>query len=129
MEFEGVTITARYDESTRQVILDFPDDYELKGGYTYQVTVNIEPSEAAYEAYRNNGAAYTDTGEPGTGPASEGQQGFFSNSDSSLTYTYNGEQINDSYNRPVVQLEPGTLVIEKRIEGLEGEALDYLRKT
>ena len=128
VEFEGVTITARYDESTRQVILDFPDDYELKGGYTYQVTVNIEPSEAAYEAYRNNGAAYTDTGEPGTGPASEGQQGFFSNSDSSLTYTYNGEQINDSYNRPVVQLEPGTLVIEKRIEGLEGEALDYLRQ-
>ena len=99
VEFDGVTISARYDESARQVILDFPDHYELKGGYTYQVTVNIEPSEAAYEAYRNNGAVYTDTGEAGTGQTSEGRQGFFSNSGSSLTYIYNGEEITDYYNR------------------------------
>ena len=58
------------------MILDFPDDYELKGGYTYQVTVNIEPSEAAYEAYRNNGAAYTDTENPGQGRRLRGSRAF-----------------------------------------------------
>ncbi|WP_230398560.1 vWA domain-containing protein [Novisyntrophococcus fermenticellae] len=128
VNFDGAAITARYDEYARQIVLDFPDTYQLKEGYTYQVNVNIEPTEAAYEAYRSNGNVYPDTGDPGTGESSAGKGGIFTNGDAAVTYTYEGKTKTETYPRPVMQLHSGALVIEKKIQGLENDeaARNYL---
>lgn len=119
---DGHTISASYNETTKEIMLDFPEDYALERGYTYTITAHIEPTEAAYEAYRQNGNGYTDTPDAGTGTHSEPERvdGFYSNANASVTYTYNGDNKEETYNKPVVQLRPGTLTIEKTIEGLDG---------
>ena len=43
-----------------------------------------------------------------------------------VTYTYNGEQLAEEYLKPVIKLTPGTLIIEKSIEGIEPEKLENL---
>lgn len=113
---DGVTITARYNEATRQIVLDFPDDYQLKKGYTYKVTTKIQATEAAYEAYRNNGNSYPDTGDQGTGTHA-GQAGLHTNNKATVDYTYNGKDYSAEYPMPVIQLDPGTLTITKQITG------------
>lgn len=119
--YDHAEITARYDEQARKLVMDFPDDYELKEGYTYLVTVNIEAAEAAYETYRANGNAYPDTGGRGTGATSEGKAGVYANDAANVTYAYNGKNYDEPYEKPVIQLHPGTLVIEKKILGLEND--------
>lgn len=125
--FEGVTISAFYNNATKKIRMDFPDDYELKEGYTYLVTAHIEPTEEAYEAYRVKGNAYPDTGESGTGTTSAGQLGMYSNEKSGaiVTYTYNGKEQTAYYPMPVVQLHPAVLKIEKKIAGLNTESDEY----
>lgn len=125
--FDGVTISASYDGAAKKITMDFPDDYELKEGYTYLVTAHIEPTEKAYEAYRGNGNAYPDTGESGTGTTSAGQPGMYSNekSGATVTYTYNGKEQTAYYPMPVVQLHPAVLKIEKKIAGLNTESDEY----
>lgn len=128
---DAVTIRASYDTAAKQITLDFPDDYELQKGYTYSVTAHIEPTEAAYAAYRNNNLVYPDTPDAGTGthgPVGETavkENGFYSNAADSayVTYTYNGQDHKELYPRPVVQLDPGTLVIEKTVRGLDENGL------
>ena len=125
-------IIAHYDQLSKKITLEFPDDYELKEGYTYSVTAHIEPTEIAYQNYRNNNLNYPDIPDRGTGihgPAEgELQNGFYSNADggSMVTYTYNGEQLAEEYLKPVIKLTPGTLIIEKSIEGIEPEKLENL---
>ncbi|WP_294458275.1 VWA domain-containing protein [uncultured Allofournierella sp.] len=104
--------------------INFKDDYELEKGYTYTVTMKIEPSQAAYDYYAKNGR-YPDTGDSGTGDYA-GRPGFYSNGDATVTYTYNGTTQSNAYPKPVVRLEPQTLTIEKTITGLEGGALEEL---
>lgn len=127
--FEGVTITASYDTNTKKITLDFPDDYQLKEGYTYQVTANIDATEKAYENYRTNNNSYPDTGDAATGDTSANQKGVFTNTSAEVTYTYNGKESTEKYPMPVIQLHPGTLTIEKTITGLENDenALNALK--
>lgn len=116
VQVDGVTITASYNEATRQIVLDFPDNYQLKKGYTYKVTTKIQATEAAYEAYRNNGNSYPDTGDEGTGTYA-GQDGLYTNNKATVDYTYNGKNYSAEYPMPVIQLKPGTLTITKQITG------------
>ncbi len=116
VQVDDVTISARYNEATRQIVLDFPDNYQLKKGYTYKVTTKIQATEAAYEAYRNNGNSYPDTGDQGTGTHA-GQLGLYTNNKATVDYTYNGKNYSAEYPMPVIQLKPGTLTITKRITG------------
>lgn len=113
---DGATITASYNEATRQIVLDFPDNYQLKKGYTYKVSTTIRATEAAYEAYRNNGNSYPNTGDQGTGTHAE-QAGLYTNNKATVDYTYNGKNYSAEYPMPVIQLKPGTLTITKQITG------------
>ena len=113
---DGATITASYNEATRQIVLDFADDYQLKKGYTYKVSTIIRATEKAYEAYRNNENSYPDNGDKGTGTHAE-QAGLYTNNKATVDYTYNGKNYSAEYPMPVIQLDPGTLTITKQITG------------
>lgn len=117
-------VWSSYDDGVLKI--NFRDDYKLEKGYTYTVTMKIEPSQAAYDEYAKRGK-YPHTGDTGTGDY-EHQPGFYSNGDATVTYTYNGTDQNNAYPKPVVQLEPQTLIIEKTITGLEGDDLDDLKE-
>lgn len=108
VQVDGVTISARYNEATRQIVLDFPDNYQLKKGYTYKVTTKIQATEAAYEAYRNNGNSYPNTGDKGTGTHAE-QAGLYTNNKATVDYIYNGKNYSAEYPMPVIQLKPRVL--------------------
>lgn len=123
---EGVTITAVYNPESKTITLDFPDDYRLEAGYTYSVTANIDATEEAYEAYRANGNQYPDTGGIGTGVTSEEKQGVYTNRGAKVTYIYQDSTYEAEYAKPVIQLHPGTLTIEKTITGLDEDDITAL---
>lgn len=112
-------ITVGYDKAAKKIFMDFKDEYELNPNYTYTVTATIKATEKAYENYRNNGNKYNNTGDTDTGTASAGQKGVFSNKDgeAKVTYIYNEKRGEAEYPRPVIQLHPGTLIVEKKIQG------------
>lgn len=114
------TLTAEYKDG--QIILAFPTDYKLEAGWTYVVTAQIEATEKAYENYRNAGNAYPDTGDANTGETSSNKKGMYSNTEANVEYVYNNEEIKEAYSRPVIQLNPGTLLIEKTVSGLENKS-------
>ena len=100
-------ITASYNESTKTISMNFPSNYELNPDYTYTVTATIEPSEAAYEAYKNNGGVFPNTPDAGTGThADANESGFYCNTSATLTYNNGKEKKTVSYDKPVIQLEP-----------------------
>ena len=115
-------VGASYDSGVLKI--NFAPDYKLEAGYTYKVTMQIEPTQKAYNEYALTG--YPATGDANTG-THEGQQGFRSNIEASVTYTYNGTDQSNKYPHPVVQIEPQTLTIEKTVVGLEGADLQTLK--
>lgn len=125
---EGGSISASYIKDTKQIKLEFPKSYELEKGYTYLVKAHIKPTEAAYEAYRRNGG-YSDTPDPGTGTHAEDKvpEGLYSNKEAHVTYVYNGNDEQESYLMPVIQIEPGRLVIEKTFKGLTESEINKLK--
>lgn len=106
IQVDGANLKASYDSHTRKITLDFPDDYQLKAGYTYQVTAIIQPNETAKTEY--NESRYPDTGDEGTDAegnhTSSGKEGFHSNTEAEVSYTYNNQKETDTYPNPVVQL-------------------------
>ena len=127
--FDGANIGAIYDEDTKKISLDFPDEYTLLKGYTYKVTANIIPTIESYRDYMDNGKVYPNTGDVGTGDTSAGQLGFYSNSSAFLSYTHNETRRQSRYAMPVVQLDPQELEIEKRIVGLSSAEVAELKAT
>lgn len=118
---EVITPSLQPESNPTQIILDFADDYQLESGYTYYVTVKIEPTDAAYEYYRTHNSQYPDTGaeytdenpeadkKPGndtvnTGTSSK-QSGFFSNAEAKVSYIYNGKSKSEDYKNPVLQID------------------------
>ncbi|MCD7746564.1 MAG: DUF2272 domain-containing protein [Lachnospiraceae bacterium] len=144
---DGTTITATYDETEEKITLDFPDAYELEDGWTYSITATVEVTEEAYENYRENNSSYPNKGDEGTDDPdideedyiSSGKEGVYTNKEATLTYDYNGkssaatpEEGSETYSKPVIQLEFGTLVIEKKIEGLDdvdNDTFDVLKNS
>lgn len=111
-------ITASYDASKKQIVMNFPTDYQLNPEYTYIVTAKIKATKKAYEKYRENDG-YTDMGEADTGTTSANKAGFYSNETDKavVTYKYNGQDGSAKYPMPVIQLKPGTLTVTKTIAG------------
>ena len=114
-------VWAFYDNG--ELKINFASDYKLEAGYTYKVTMQIEPTQKAYDDYALTG--YPATGDANTGDYA-GLPGFRSNKEASVTYTYNGTVQSNKYPHPVVQIEPQTLTIEKTVVGLEGADLKTL---
>lgn len=112
----GGTVTALYNRNTKQIILDFSDNYKLEAGWTYSVTVTIEATEAAYKTYQESG--YTDKPDAGTGTYAGETKGFYSNGEATVKYNYNNEEKTDKFDKPVILIHPGTLIIKKQINGL-----------
>lgn len=100
----------------KELKLSFPEDYKLEKGYEYKVSLTIEPTDRAYQKYSENGLKYPDPADKDTGTHKE-QYGFYSNDEATVTYTYNGQTQVNEYPKPVIQLNPGTLIITKQITG------------
>ena len=127
------TLTATYVENAvngRQIKLIFPDAYSLEAGYTYTVTTPIEPTEKAYEKYRKGKETYPNTPDAGTGThAEKSEDGFYCNDTAQLNYNNTKGDKTVDYDKPVIQLTPGKLVIQKTIAGELTEAqVEELKK-
>ena len=110
----------------------FPAGYKLEADYTYTVTAKISVTEEAYQNYRNNGNRYPDQADEETGTHA-GKMGLYSNDNAKATLTYKqtgkSEYTTVNYAKPVVQLNPGSLVIEKKFEGLTDAQIESLKNT
>lgn len=127
------TLTATYveDENGRQIKLIFPEKYSLEADYTYTVTTPIEPTEKAYEKYRNGKETYPNTPDAGTGThAEKREKGFYCNDTAQLKYNNTKGDKTVAYDKPVIQLTPGKLVIKKTIVAgdLTDEQVEALEK-
>ena len=123
---DGNLITATID-SNGNIIMDFPDDYELPSNYTFSVTVRIEPTGKAIELGQSG---YLHKGEAGTGETSVDQWGFHSNattadgkSAAKVVFSYGGTTGTEYYNHPVIQVPEGFALPET---GGPGTTLLYL---
>lgn len=124
----GYEIKAEYNAAAKQITLKFDSAYTLNPDYTYIVTATIEATEKAYENVRANKGVYPDIGDAGTGDTSAGQGGVYSNEDgeaaAKVSYVYNESEKTEYYNKPVIQLEPAHLIINKTITGLTEEKIN-----
>lgn len=119
------TLTASYVEENgeRKIKLIFPDKYSLEADYTYTVTTPIEPTEKAYEKYRDQKETYLNKPDAGTGTHAENKEkGFYCNDTAQLKYNNGKGDKTVDYDKPVIRLTPGELVIEKTIKGELTEA-------
>ena len=112
-------IVAHYDPETKLLTLDFNDDYTLKAGYTYSVTLKIKPTQAAADYLNKNDGVYPDTPDKGTGThADRNESGFYSNKEANLTYTVEGTgtEYTVPYDDPVIRLTSGNLAVTKIVD-------------
>ena len=119
-EGKNRTLTASYVEdgqNGRQIKLIFPETYSLEADYTYTVTTPIEPTEAAYKKYREQNSTYLEKPDAATGTHADNnrENGFYCNDAAILKYHNGQENKTVDYDKPVIQLTPGALVIEKTI--------------
>lgn len=114
-----IPVTVAYEPTSvptnGKITLKFPEDYELEKGMTYEITMNISPTQKAVDEYASDG--YPHTGDSGTDApdvaeanyTSSGKKGFYSNSSAAVEYTYNDAPAEkpyyiDEYDKPVVQV-------------------------
>ena len=134
---QNVTLKAGYDSKTKTITLDFPAEYQLNAEYTYKVIANIDATEKAYENYRKNltdnkdenEKGYKDAADAGTGTHA-GKKGMYTNenSEAKMTYTFRGEEYTELYDKPVIKLHPGRLILEKEVEGLDSLTPEQLEQ-
>lgn len=134
---QNVTLKAGYDSKTKTITLDFPAEYQLNAEYTYKVIANIDATEKAYENYRKNltdnkdenEKGYKDVADAGTGTHA-GEKGMYTNenSEAKMTYTFRGEEYTELYDKPVIKLHPGKLILKKEVEGLDSLTPEQLEQ-
>lgn len=134
---QNVTLKAGYDSKTKTITLHFPAEYQLNAEYTYKVIANIDATEKAYENYRKNltdnkdenEKGYKDVADAGTGTHA-GEKGMYTNenSEAKMTYTFRGEEYTELYDKPVIKLHPGKLILEKEVEGLDSLTPEQLEQ-
>lgn len=118
------TATYGVDQSgNRTVTVTFngTDGIVAEKADSIDVSFKVKPSDAAYAAYAGN-QQYPNAGEPNTGTASAGQQGFYSNVDARLNYcvltevnrTTSCAPTEVEYPHPVVQVKLGKIKIVKQ---------------
>ena len=134
---QNVTLKAGYDSKTKTITLDFPAEYQLNAEYTYKVIANIDATEKAYENYRKNLTDNKDENEKGDKDAADagtgthaGEKGMYTNenSEAKMTYTFRGEEYTELYDKPVIKLHPGKLILEKEVEGLDSLTPEQLER-
>ena len=127
--FEGVVKTVTYNTATREITVEFDDEYALGAEYRYQLSFNVEVTENAFDRYANFG--YDDTGEKNSdlgktnNNTSSNKSGFFSNDEAKVTYEIDGKEYELPYQKPVVQTWKSVLTLKKEDEDtakLEGIA-------
>lgn len=121
---ESSVLNASYQEN--QLVLNFPDNYQLEDGWTYTITTQVKPTQAAYEYYSDNNGSYPNSGDANTGTHS-GERGFWSNTSAVLDYTVSGTEKHATYAQPVIQVKAGTLKITKNISGLTPEQIGVMK--
>ena len=119
------TATYGVDQSgNRTVTVTFngTDGIVAEKADSIDVSFKVKPSDAAYATYAGN-QQYPNVGEPNTGTASAGQQGFYSNVDARLNYcvltevnrtTSSCAPTEVEYPHPVVQVKLGKINITKQ---------------
>lgn len=118
------TATYGVDQSgNRTVTVTFngTDGIVAEKADSIDVSFKVKPSDAAYATYAGN-QQYQNAGEPNTGTASAGQQGFYSNVDARLNYcvltevnrTTSCAPTEVEYPHPVVQVKLGKIKIVKQ---------------
>lgn len=118
----AATLSATYADGVLK--LEFPDDYQLEAGYTYKLHAVIEPTDEAYDYYRENG--YDGVGAAGSGTHA-GEEGIYSNKSATVSYTYKDVPGTATYNHPVIQLYPADLTITKQIVGMDTSVIETLQ--
>lgn len=128
-------IYPEYDAATKRIRLVFPAEYKLEPDLTYIITAKVKANEKAYERVRANGNKYPEIGDEGTGKTSEKQGGVYTNVENDrdkkakVTYMFDGKPEEAPYDKPVIQLEPAHLTINKTITGLTEEQIDAALKS
>ena len=118
------TATYGVDQSgNRTVTVTFngTDGIVAEKADSIDVSFKVKPSDVAYATYAGN-QQYPSAGEPNTGTASAGQQGFYSNVDARLNYcvltkvngTTSCAPTEVEYPHPVVQVKLGKIKIVKQ---------------
>ena len=131
--YEGTTkiATARYSvdsETGRETAtLTFEPNYELKKDYYYYISItNVIPTDEAFNEYLANGYSskgsdYTDASDNGylavTGGASSEKEGFYSNTEATISYKWKDKDYTEKYPDPVVQVDP--IVVKKTWSGIK----------
>lgn len=120
-------ITANY--SNDQGLTFRIPNYELKPGYTYTVTMQIEPTEWAKTEYAGQNYPNTATAgwDTGTHSYSTGDKGIFSNVEATLNYEYTENEEGTvaeplTYPMPVIQvpeIKTADLTITKDVQGID----------
>ena len=123
---EEITINAKLEAG--KIIMTFPADYELNPKYTFEVTLNIKPTQYAESTYIQNKVSdndgYNNTGEEGTGITSAGERGFRSNERATVECKYKNEDKTFDYLHPVIQVEVQSVELPET--GGPGTTLLYL---
>ncbi len=85
------------------VTVEIKDGDSLEEYAVYTVSFRIKPSAFAEEQYAET-HTYPHEGDAGTGSASSGQEGFYSNDTAKVTYEVNDTPGEAIYDRPVIQI-------------------------
>lgn len=102
--------------------LDFPEKYALTKGWTYTITVSIQPTQDAVDYLLDNDNAYPEKGDPNTDVpgtsekewTSSGKLGFNSNKDATLIFTSGKTTMEPKYYPdPVIQVTTRSLSFKK----------------
>lgn len=135
------TLKATYVNGKVTLDVDAENDYELNPDYKYSVTIQIRPSDDAYEKALKVDAGketYTDMGGQNTdapevseaNKISEGRLGLYTNSVATVSYRKgdNTKPVKESYRNPVIVPTLATLTVEKKITStaLERKHFDEL---
>ena len=135
VEVAAGNIAASYSvdgEGNEIVKLDFDDNYQLKANYTYSVTLKIKPTDEAIKYAGEHNGEFPDTPDKGTGThADRNENGFYSNDTATLTYKVTGINQNYEvpYDKPVIQVSKGNLLITKAFTGLSDTEIKALEDT
>ncbi len=121
-----ITVNAKLENG--KIIMTFPSEYELNPKYTFEVTLNIKPTQYAESTYIQDKVGdkdgYNNTGQEGTGITSAGKRGFRSNERATVECKYKNEDKTFDYLHPVIQVEVQSVELPET--GGPGTTLLYL---
>ena len=107
-----------FEYKDKVVVMIFKKDYEVKNGYTYSFSFNVQNSQKAYDQYADSKGKYFVLGDDKTdyknNETSSLKEGFYSNGENTkVTYSMNGALVEKKFRKPVVQVDDGSLLIKK----------------